>query len=239
MPGVAFPPVGPVGLGSPPSQVLGSATTPSRPVSGCFARRSLPDTLRAAVAFVVSRLGSRPGGSPQATPGPLVARSPFPGMLPGARGCSHVPTSPLCMPALLSDPGGVLGTRHVAPSTAAFRPLETVGFLLDTTLRSLLLSTTLLLSGLHHTACILATPGSVHPIAGIAHGCAPDLLARLSSGGMGAILARTHWVTTTSFLGSLPIPRFWASLGTTRAGLGPYAAVQSDHEEALSCVSGL
>ncbi len=131
-----------------------------------------------------------------------------------------MPQSPLCMHALLSDPGGVLGTRHVAPRTAAFRPLETVGFLLETTLRSILLSTTLRISGLHHTACTLATPGSAHPIAGIARGFAPDLLARLSSGGMGAILARTHWVTTTSFMGSLPLPRFWASLGTTSAGLG-------------------
>ena len=58
MPGVAFPPVGPLGLGSPPSQVLCSATTTSLPVSGRFACRSLPDTLRASVAFVVSPMGS-------------------------------------------------------------------------------------------------------------------------------------------------------------------------------------
>jgi len=69
------------------------------------------------------------------------------------------------MHALLSDPGGVLSTRHIAPRTAAFRPLETVGVLLDTTVRSLLLSTTILISGLNHTACILATPSSVPPLA--------------------------------------------------------------------------
>ena len=69
------------------------------------------------------------------------------------------------MHALLSDPGGVLGTRHIAPRTAAFRPLETVGVLLDTTVRSILLSTTIRISGLNHTACILATPGSVPPLA--------------------------------------------------------------------------
>ena len=165
MPGVAFPPVGPLGLGSPPSQVLCAAKTTSLPVSGRFACRSLPDTLRASVAFVVSHMGSQPGGSPQATPGLLVARSPFPGMSQGDRWFSHVPKSPLCMHALLSDPGGVLGTRHIAPRTAAFRPLETVGVLLDTTLRSILLSTTILISGLYHTACILATPGSVPPLA--------------------------------------------------------------------------
>ena len=165
MPGVAFPPVAPLGLGSPPSQVLCAAKTTSLPVSGRFACRSLPDTLRASVAFVVSHMGSQPGGSPQATPGPLVARSPFPGMSQGDRWFSHVPKSPLCMHALLSDPGGVLGTRLIAPRTAAFRPLETVGVLLDTTLRSILLSTTILISGLNHTACILATPGSEHPFA--------------------------------------------------------------------------
>ena len=116
-------------------------------------------------AFVGSPMGAQPGGSPQATPGPLVARSPSPGMSQGDRWFSHVPKSPLCMHALLSDPGGVLGTRHIAPRTAAFRPLETVGFLLDTALRSILLSTTILISGLNHTACILATPGSVPPLA--------------------------------------------------------------------------
>ena len=165
MPGVAFPPVGPLGLGSPPSQGLCSATTTSLPVSGRFACRSLPDTLRASVAFVVSHRGSQPGGSPQATPGPVVARSPSPGMSQGDRWFSHVPTSPLGMHALRSAPGGVLGTRLLAPRTAAFRPLDTVGVLLDTTVRRILLSTTLLIAGLNPTACLLATPGSVPPLA--------------------------------------------------------------------------
>ena len=49
MPGVAFPPVGPVGLSSPPSQVLCSAQTASLPLSGHFAWRSRPDTLPVSV----------------------------------------------------------------------------------------------------------------------------------------------------------------------------------------------
>jgi len=114
-------------------------------------------------ACVVSHRDAQPGGSPQAPPGPGGARSPSPGMSQGDRWFSHVPTSPLGRPALLSDPGGVLGTRLLAPRTAAFRPLETVGVLLETSLRRILLSTTLRISGLHHTACILATPGSVPP----------------------------------------------------------------------------
>jgi hypothetical protein len=49
MPGVAFPPVGPVGDSSPPSSVLCSAKTATLPISGRFARRSLPDTSPASV----------------------------------------------------------------------------------------------------------------------------------------------------------------------------------------------
>ena len=49
MPGVAFPPVGPVGLGSPPSPVLCSAQTARLSVAGHFACRSRPVTLSASV----------------------------------------------------------------------------------------------------------------------------------------------------------------------------------------------
>src|SRR6266446_1546439 len=49
MPGVAFPPVGPLGLSSPPAPVLCSAQTATLPLSGRFACRSLPDTLPASV----------------------------------------------------------------------------------------------------------------------------------------------------------------------------------------------
>ena len=123
------------------------------------------------------------------------------------------------MHALLSDPGGVLSTRHIAPRTAAFRPLETVGFLLDTTLRSILLSTTILISGLNHTACILATPGSAHPLTRMHAG----LLLTCWLGFRQVGLARgvlTYWVTTTNFMGFHPIPRFRAYLGATSALFG-------------------
>jgi hypothetical protein len=46
----------------------------------------------------------------------------------GDRWLSQVPEFPLCRHALLSDPGGVLSTRHNALRTAAFQCLETVGF---------------------------------------------------------------------------------------------------------------
>jgi hypothetical protein len=49
MPGFAFPPVGRLGFTSPPSPVLCSTKTATLPVSGRFARRSLPDTLPVSV----------------------------------------------------------------------------------------------------------------------------------------------------------------------------------------------
>lgn len=51
MPGVAFPPVGRLGLTSPPSSVLCSTKTATLPLSGRFTCRSLPDTLRASVGL--------------------------------------------------------------------------------------------------------------------------------------------------------------------------------------------
>ena len=70
------------------------------------------------------------------------------------------------MHAPLSDPGGVLDTRHTAFRTAAFRCVQTVGFPLSTTLRDILLSTTIHISGLNDAACLLATPGFVRPLTG-------------------------------------------------------------------------
>ena len=155
MPGVAFPLVGRLGLTSPPSPVL---CVPLCPVSGRFACRSRPSTLPAAVAFVVSLTGSWSGRSPHTTPGLLVARPPMPGTEQGDRWLSQVPELPPCMHAPLLDPGGVLVTRQSAPRTTAFRPLETVGFPLHPALRDILLSTTILIAGLNHAACLLFPP---------------------------------------------------------------------------------
>ena len=59
-------------------------------------RSSLASRYRACfTAFVVSPSGSWPGRSPQGTPGPLVTRSPIPGVMLGARWFSHVPAFPL------------------------------------------------------------------------------------------------------------------------------------------------
>ena len=128
MPGVAFPPVGSVGDGSPPSSVLCSAKTAIRPVSGRFARRSLPDTLRASARSCcpcwargrVEALRPRQGLGSPGPPG-RVCR-------PGDRWLSQVPELPLWRYAPLSDPGGVPPARLGADRTAAFRCLHIVGF---------------------------------------------------------------------------------------------------------------
>ena len=59
-------------------------------------RLSLASRYRACfTAFVVSLSGSWPGRSPQVTPGPLVTRSPNPGIMRGDRWFSQVPELPL------------------------------------------------------------------------------------------------------------------------------------------------
>ena len=79
MPGVACPPVGPVGLGSPPAAVRCAAQTATLPISGRFARRARPDTSPASVRAWCPWWAHDPVEAPT-TPGPLVARSPHPGV---------------------------------------------------------------------------------------------------------------------------------------------------------------
>ncbi len=76
MPGVAFPPVGRLGLTSPPSPVLCSAKTATLSVSGHFACRSLPNTLLAPVVRGLRfRLVVR-WKPPRTTPGSLSQPAP-------------------------------------------------------------------------------------------------------------------------------------------------------------------
>ena len=123
-------------------------------LSGASLVARLPDTLPASVVRGVPR-GLMVEWKPPTTPGLLVTRSPIPGMQQGDSWLSQVPECPLCRHAPLSDPGGVLCTRHIARRTAAFQPLDTVGF-----------STTIHFSGLHHAAYLFATPGFVRPFTG-------------------------------------------------------------------------
>src|SRR5438034_823814 len=137
MPGVAFPPVGPVGHGSPPSSVLCSATTATLPVSGRFA------------------------------------------------------------PAW----------------------------------RDILVSTTILIAGLHHAACILATPGSVQPLAGMHAGSLLTCWRGFRQVGLEPFPVLTHWATTTNFMGLLPFPRFRAYLGATSARSEEHTSELQSHSD--------
>jgi hypothetical protein len=162
MPGVAFPPVGPVGLSSPPSLVLCSAKTATLPLSGRFAWRSLPDTLSASVRswcpFRAYDLGEAPR-PPQGlwSPGP-----PFRECAKETEGSPTFPSSPYrCMPrsqtpvvscALAIAHPGLLPSGHWKPSAVPSVPLKDI-----------LVSTTRLISGLNHAACIFVSSSSVRP----------------------------------------------------------------------------
>jgi hypothetical protein len=86
------------------------------------------------------------------------------------------------MHAPLLDPGGVPDSCLCEAGTVAFRPLETVGFPLMIALRVILMSTTILISGLNHAACMLVPSSSVRPLLGLHVEVTTDLLARRSSG---------------------------------------------------------
>jgi hypothetical protein len=111
------------------------------------------------------------------------------------------------MHASLLDPGGVLNARQSASRTAAFRPLETVGFLLRTPLRAILLSTTLLISGLHHAACILAPSSFVPPLLGVHVEFTTDRLAKLWSGGTCTVPGSHPLGNNSQFHGFSPNPK--------------------------------
>jgi hypothetical protein len=83
-----------------------------------------------------------------------------------------------------------------------------------------LLSTTIHISGLHHAACVLAPPGSVRPLTGRHAGSLLTCWLGFRQVGLEQYITRTHWVTTTNFMGLRSIPRFRAYLGATTAMLG-------------------
>jgi|GEM_PF-6625044 len=174
--------------------------------------------------FVVSPRGSCRGGSLHATPGPVVARCPNPGIWQGDRWLSHVPALPLWLHAPLSDPGGVLDTCPSVSKTAAFRPLETVGVPRSTSLRVILLSTTLPISGLNHAACILVPSSSVRPWLGVHVDITPALLARLWSGGTCTVSGSHPLGNNNQFHGFAPNSKVsglpWRDQCVVRRGLG-------------------
>lgn len=132
MPGFTFPPVGPLGLGSPPSRPsyrfgLRYYDPLRLPLLhlGALRLRSIPDTLRSP-PFV--SLAFRRGSSPVRAWPFFYPGLPVPVCLARRWRSSRVPRLPLCAHAPLADPGGVLSTRHAVSRTHAFRRSQTVGF---------------------------------------------------------------------------------------------------------------
>jgi hypothetical protein len=138
MPGFAFPTVGPLGLGSPPSQSgIGPQTFgtmqgsrlppgPSR-IASLLARFPLPcASSNVRVPFPAhSQAEAPPSARSFVTPVHLTIRLAS----QGDRWLSQVPELPLWRHAPLSDPGGVpQRIARAASGTAAFHPLHGVGF---------------------------------------------------------------------------------------------------------------
>jgi len=101
-------------------------------LSGASLVARLPDTLPASVCSWCPLRAHGQGGSSQPRQGLWSPGPPLRACGQGDRWLSHVPAFPRWLHAPLSDPGGVLDTRHTASRTAAFRRLHTVGFPLDT-----------------------------------------------------------------------------------------------------------
>ena len=114
------------------------------------------------------------------------------------------------MHALRSDPGGVLSACHSAFRTAAFRPFHVVGFPSNAP-EVILMTTTIPISGLNNTACILAAPGSIPPLTGTHAGLLPTCRLGFDREGLEALPPLTLWITTTNFIGFLllPMPRIY------------------------------
>jgi hypothetical protein len=178
MPGVAFPPVGPLGRSSPPSLVRCSAQTATLSLSGRFAWRSLPDTLFASVRSCCPFRAADLGEAPRPHQGFWSPGPPCRACDQETEGSPTFPSYPSgCMPRSQTPVGscalalahpGLLPSGHWKPSAFPSVPLKDI-----------LVSTTLLIAGLNHAACILVPSHSVRPLLGVHVDVTTDLLARL------------------------------------------------------------
>ena len=131
----------------------------------------------------------------------------------GAPTCPRPPAA--CRPR--SQPPGVSWTRALAPPGLRPSGPGTPSACPRCGLRTLLWTTTLPLAGRHPAADLLVPSRFGRPWLGVHVDGTPDLRARRCSGGIGTATVRTHWVTRTHVMGSLPMPRFRIYLGTSSA----------------------
>ncbi len=181
MPGVAFPPVGPLGLGSPPSPVLCAAKTtpcPSR-VASLVARGPIPRLLHG------SWCPLRAHGlveAPRSCQGLWSPGPPIRDICTETGGSPKFPSYPCEDMPRSQTPVVSRVLAAIAHRIVAFRCVQTVGFGRETA-EAILLTTTLHISGLNDAACLLAPSSFVRSLLSWHVEFAPDRLARLWSGG--------------------------------------------------------
>jgi hypothetical protein len=183
MPGVAFPPVGRLGLPSPPSAVLCSTKTAPCPSRAASLVTRVPDTLRASVgswcpyrarARVEAPAHARAFGRPVPLSGSCTRRQVA---LPSSR-VTPGDTCPALRPrwSPVGSPKRLRDCCLPVPRNRRLSPLHV--------LRVILVSTIIKISGLHHAACILVPSSFVRPLLGVHVEFTTDRLARRWSGGI-------------------------------------------------------
>ena len=182
MPGVAFPPVGPVGLSSPPSQVLCSAKTARCPSQGTslVARAPIPCLFLCVRGVPLGLVVwskppdyARAFGHPVPHSGRMARRQVA---LPSSR-ATPVETCPVLRPRWCPEHSPSRLQDCCLPATGNRRLSPRYP------LRDILSSTTIRISGLNDAACLFVPSSSVRPLLGVHVDVTTDLLARLSSDG--------------------------------------------------------
>ena len=154
------------------------------PISGRFARRSLPDTAPASRRSWCPHRAHDLVEAPRSRQGLWSPGPPFRELCSETGGSPKFPSDPSEDMPRSQTPVVSCALAAVAPRIVAFRRMHTVGFGLDAA-AAILLTTTLHISGLHHAACLLAHSSFVRPLLGWHVEFTTDLLARRSSGGTG------------------------------------------------------
>jgi hypothetical protein len=152
------------------------------PISGRFACRSLPDT---APASRRSWSPSRAHGlveAPRSRQGRWSPGPPIRDVGTETGGSPTFPSYPSADMPRSQTPVVSWALAAIAHRIVAFRRMQTVGFCLDTP-ETILLTTTLHISGLNDAACLLAPASFVRSLLSWHVEFAPDRLARLWAGG--------------------------------------------------------
>jgi hypothetical protein len=245
LPGVACPPVGPVGRGSPPARsALGVQTRGTMPHDDCQPPRSprVPRRWRRDPWPAAARCVPSPArGRPDAARPRQGSWSPATPPLPGTRvqeptGSPQFPSAPLDDRPRAQPPVVSRGLRRGASRTMAFRRRETVGVPRPSAEGSPCGPP------LDHVRGSIPRPVTWLPLAPRRHDWWRPSGA-LRTGGLGvrpvgrAPAVRTHWVTIPRFMKAHPLPRLRASLARPGPGSAKYTAAQPHNCKALQKIT--